>query len=252
MFNKIIICLLSIFFISFVYAKDNDTHKKASLFGKYKNLIQTIKCKKKGNRLKEFTRYNYKAYGYFKGGKWCDNIKGKAGFYSYLAPKWYVWMAQSKKSNKKTTSVNNKYVKLIQKMKCNWHKKFYKQFAEYGFQPKNAWCGKKVKPGFYVYVYPYWYIWKKTNSLNFPKEAKDYKNYEYTYSKLLQIIDCPKDTKEYGPFYEYGKWGWNRNYCGVNTKNGFWVYSHSKWYVWEKREKKVWNEGDKRDDWPPK
>ncbi|MDK9716305.1 MAG: hypothetical protein OEL57_00175 [Trichlorobacter sp.] len=57
----------------------------ASASGKYSELVQVMNCPKDGN-----SYGNFKDYGYWGGGAWCGQ-QGKAGYWVWVAPNWYVW-----------------------------------------------------------------------------------------------------------------------------------------------------------------
>ncbi|MBT9311588.1 hypothetical protein [Leptothoe kymatousa] len=57
--------------------------------GKYSSLLQVIYCP--GD---ESTYGSFDDYGYWGGGPWCGDY-GKAGFWVYSAPNWYVWEVDS-------------------------------------------------------------------------------------------------------------------------------------------------------------
>ncbi len=60
-------------------------------------------------------------------------------------------------------SVNGKYSELIQKVHCPGDRSSYGEFYDWGHWSGTRWCGKSVKPGYWVWVAPDWYIWKKKN-----------------------------------------------------------------------------------------
>ena len=57
----------------------------ASANGKYSRLIQIMTCPNDQAKYGQFTDY-----GYWGGGAWCGQV-GKAGFWVWNAPNWYVW-----------------------------------------------------------------------------------------------------------------------------------------------------------------
>jgi hypothetical protein len=57
----------------------------ASVDSKYSNLIQVLHCPKDKATYGEF-----KDYGHWEGGTWCGQT-GKAGYWVWVAPNWYVW-----------------------------------------------------------------------------------------------------------------------------------------------------------------
>lgn len=240
--------------VALIFTTGKSESHKSSLFGKYRELVTTIDCPLPKTSLKEFEHFGFKEYGFFKGGKWCGTAKAPAGYYVYVSPKWYVWRKESKKKlpPSKLASVNGKYNKLVKKINCPGHSKFYKKFTEYGYQEPWVWCSVKSKPGHYVYVYPDWYIWKDLKKDNIPPAAKDHTEYKYRYSKLLQVIPCGKDEKQYGGHYEYGPYDQGHVYCGLRSRKGFWVYVAPNWYVWKDRKKKDLTSDREYENWPPR
>ncbi len=263
---KLLVLLLVVLLLSFQLIAKGKTEssyllEKASLWGKYDTLVQKIKCPDVTSARIDFWFYGYKDYGYTKGRKFCKGEKSNAGYFTYVKPYWYGWKNLNKKkiNVKKITSVDGKYSKLLQKIKCGGEKKFYKNFTEYGYKPRQfkkkdyvRWCGTFAKPGYYVYLYPHWYIYEKFNSKNkVPKSA--IKDINYTFDELVQIIRCEKDKKNYGEVYHHGYWDQNRYYCNQQmTRKGYWFYVFPNWYIWNKREKRIHDETETYDNWPPK
>ena len=255
--SKIFLCLLlvSMIFSFTLYGVDKN-HEAASLYGKYSGLLKKIHCnKRKGSNLKEFTRFNFKDAGFFKGGNWCGKKKGPAGYYVLHHGDWYVWKKLNNKFNRKrTASIGGKYRKLLKVLNRPLDKSTYKEFIEYGYKPYGLRLGTWAPAGFYVYVYPKWYIWKEiTPQQNIPQNAYQNIDYIYAYSQLLQVIYCPQDKERYGLNYEDTEHdSINNMYCGLHIIKGHWVYSYPNWYVW-KSIKKVedYREIDPNADWPP-
>jgi hypothetical protein len=56
--------------------------------------------------------------------------------------------------------VNGKYAKLLRRLKVPQDKQSYTEFTDYGQYPATDYAGyKNIPEGYWVYVYPYWYIW---------------------------------------------------------------------------------------------
>lgn len=232
-----------------------DQDDKTSLFGTYHELAGTIECPLPKVSVKEFDHFGFKEYGYFKGGNWCKKKKAPPGYYVYVHPTWYVWRKIRKKKLPPLTipSVKGRYEKLVKKIYCPRDRKFYKKFTEYGYHEPWVWCSTKTKPGHYVYVYPYWYVWKKlSQDIKAPPGVVNHRNHKYTYSELLQVIPCAKDEANYGKLYEYGPYDQGHVYCGLRSRKGYWVYSAPDWYVFKDRKKKVYGQDDEYENWPPK
>jgi hypothetical protein len=59
--------------------------------------------------------------------------------------------------------VNGKYRNLLTKVAAPGDRASYKDFSDYGWYSGTAYKGRKKLPqGYWVYVYPYWYIWGET------------------------------------------------------------------------------------------
>ena len=58
-------------------------------------------------------------------------------------------------------SVYGKYRVLLRKIHVPQDTNAYGQFTDYGMYTGNAWAGfNDLPPGYWVYVYPHWYIWR--------------------------------------------------------------------------------------------
>lgn len=82
---------------SFVYGDTRDSAPAAggsdlppqtSASGKYADLLQVMNCPKDQRAYGEFSDY-----GWWGGGPWCGQ-SGKAGYWVWVAPNWYVWASR--------------------------------------------------------------------------------------------------------------------------------------------------------------
>jgi len=65
--------------------------------------------------------------------------------------------------------VNGKYAKLLRKIKVEGDLGGYGKFNDYGFHPACNWGGHNNLPGgYWVYVYPHWYIWGEQKGVAAP------------------------------------------------------------------------------------
>ncbi len=99
---------------------------------------------------------NFHDYGYWKGGSWCGQT-GKAGYWVWLNPNWYVWRYQIPAQ----AHYNHQYSHLKQIVKCPTDAGKYGKRHNYGYWKGGAWCGTTGKSGYWVWVNPYWYVWKQ-------------------------------------------------------------------------------------------
>lgn len=162
--KKLFLALLLALFTLELHALDNNIgDPRASADGKYYNLLQVMECPRDRHSYGE-----YKDYGYWSGGAWCGQ-QGKAGYWVWIAPRWYVWAKKSvsKKSSYGTippkASVDGKYSNLVQKLKCARDRRSYGEYRDYGYWGGGPWCGQNGKAGYWVWVAPYWYVWGVKN-----------------------------------------------------------------------------------------
>jgi hypothetical protein len=58
-------------------------------------------------------------------------------------------------------SVKGKYRVLLRKIHVPQDGQAYGKFTDYGMYTGNSWAGyNNLPPGYWVYVYPHWYIWR--------------------------------------------------------------------------------------------
>ncbi len=73
-----------------------------------------------------------------------------------------------------------------------------------------------------------------TFSLSYQPASAGANDGGHKYKDKLQVVHCPNDRIKYGDFYDYGYWG-NTNYCGQETKPGYWYWANPNWYIWENK-----------------
>jgi hypothetical protein len=62
-------------------------------------------------------------------------------------------------------SVHGKYSTLLRKLKVDQDRAAYSDFNDYGYYPATDYAGYTGIPaGYWVYVYPYWYVWADVNN----------------------------------------------------------------------------------------
>lgn len=70
--------------------KSIDVPAAANATGRYSNLVQILPC-----ATDQATYGKFNDYGYWGGGAWCGQV-GRAGYWVWVAPNWYVWKTQNK------------------------------------------------------------------------------------------------------------------------------------------------------------
>lgn len=69
-------------------------------------------------------------------------------------------------------SVNGKYRMLLRQFKAEQDVKEFQEFKDVGMQQKTEYAGLSDLPkGYWVYVYPYWYIWRDLAATPLPSRA---------------------------------------------------------------------------------
>ena len=130
-----------------------------------------------------------------------------------------------------TASVNGKYQTLLMTVYAPQDKAGYGAFNDWGYSTTTSWAGyTSLPPGYWVYVYPNWYIWKSVSAgggTNLTKASVNGKYYN-----LLRVISVPQDRGSYGDFDDYGYYS-STSYAGYdNIPAGYWVYVYPDWYIW--------------------
>ncbi len=156
--SGVLLCLLGVLFCLPVMAEE--APPEASVNGKYSELIQVLPCPRDGGSYGEF-----RDYGHWGGGAWCGQT-GKAGYWVWVAPNWYVWKhkgARAADGVPHKASANGKYSGLVQVMNCPKDRGSYGKYRDYGWWGGGAWCGQTGKAGYWVWVAPKWYVWSNQN-----------------------------------------------------------------------------------------
>ena len=146
------------------FAGQMEAPPEASVDGKYSVLVQVMPCPQDRGSYGEF-----RDYGWWGGGAWCGQ-QGKAGYWVWVAPNWYIWKQKGRNvtaapatidagAAPRKASHNGKYGSLLQILHCPKDRNSYGEFSDYGWWGGGAWCGQQGKPGYWVWVAPNWYIW---------------------------------------------------------------------------------------------
>ena len=122
---------------------------EASAYDSYHNLLQVLTCPQDRSQYGDF--YDY---GYWGGGAWCGQT-GSAGYWVWVAPDWYIWGDMIPEG----ASAYNQYYDLQQVLYCPSDADQYGEYSNYGYWGGGAWCGETGVAGYWVWVYPNWYVW---------------------------------------------------------------------------------------------
>lgn len=127
-------------------------------------------------------------------------------------------------------SVNGKYMNLLHVIEAPEDKAEYGTFCDWGYWYGDEYAQEtNLTPGFWVYVYPDWYVWEK---LSVEETADAGASAQGKYSMLMHVLFVPEDAHTYGAFYD---WGFSEEYSYAGYDNltpGYWVYAEPNWYVW--------------------
>lgn len=66
----------------------------------------------------------------------------------------------AEKNQADSTSAYGKYSSIIQILNCPADKATYGNYTDYGYWGGGAWCGQTGSAGYWVWVFPNWYVWK--------------------------------------------------------------------------------------------
>lgn len=86
MIRLFIVLLFSLFLP--LSAQAYEVPEAATVGGKYSELMQVLPCPSDARQYG-----NFRDYGYWGGGSWCGQ-QGKAGYWVWVNPNWYVWSSK--------------------------------------------------------------------------------------------------------------------------------------------------------------
>lgn len=155
--------------------------ERASLGGKYVQLLATVEIPEDAGEYGEF-----KDFGYWKGGRYKGRTGLPAGYWVYVAPTWFIWAAEGarqvarpvaplpaeptvtapppepEESLLARASVGGKYSGLIGTFHFPDYHGGKSNFSDSGFWKGGAYRGVKgLPPSYWVYVRPHWYLWER-------------------------------------------------------------------------------------------
>jgi hypothetical protein len=222
-------------------------YTRGSIDGRYRDILKTIYVPKDKEKFGDIYEWGYRgntSYG--------DATYIPKGYWVYAYPYWYVWNKQARDKKKgKTTidekraSVDGKYRDLLKTLSVPRDRYEYGEFYEFGYSDDNEYAGYTDLPrGYWVYVYPTWYIWKNMKGSTgpdhrptagpTPEEKKDPKSAYGRYYSLKKELSSPVDVIKYGNYYDKGYSSGREYGSSGDLPAGYWVYVFPTWYIWEK------------------
>lgn len=199
-----------------------------SVNGKYSKLARKLYFPKDAATYGQFCDFGYSptpVYGQFK-----DLPKG---YWVYAAPFWYIW--ENKDSHKDDTlqraSMNGKYSDLLFRVPSPQSLKDIGKYKDSGYSATRQFGDfNNLPPGYWVYTYPHWYIWRKQGAPLTGAALKASAGCKYY--NLLKKISVPLDQSIYSDYFDEGYWDGSTYGPYMNLPKGFWVYSSPHWYIW--------------------
>jgi len=206
---------------------------KGSVNRKYKTILKTFSApadREIYGELYDWGRRNSTTYG--------RNRNLPTGYWVYSYPNWYIWKAKSGKTESlldyAKASVDGKYETLLKTFPVPSDSDRYGEFHDWGLRTSSTYgMERNIPTGYWVYSYPYWYIWKSKNgeTENPLDSAKASVNGKYR--NLLKTLSVPQDRDGHGEFLESGYADY-KGYAGyTGLPPGYWVYVSPNWYIWE-------------------
>lgn len=138
-----------------IAAEETSNNGDPSVNGKYRSLIQTVSCHQDKAQYGENNDF-----GYWSGTNYCGQAVSP-GWWVYVHPDWHIWRENTRieEPDPMKASVNGRYETLLNKVMCPQDRGQYGEFNEYGQWQGTQYCGQQVTPGWWVYAYPYWFVW---------------------------------------------------------------------------------------------
>jgi len=134
-------------------------------------------------------------------------------------------------------SAGGKYRDLIKSFDCERDRAKYGSYQDHGYYRAIRWCGHDVPAGYWVWVAPRWYVWKRTTKTAAGSKLTPLQRATVggKYKKLLMTLHVPADVAQYGKFHDHSYYAATR-YAGKSVPAGHWVYVAPTWYVFKTKD----------------
>jgi hypothetical protein len=206
---------------------------KASVRGKYDTILKTFSVPADKDRYGDLNDLGYQdraTYGI--------NRNLPAGYWVYAYPYWYIWKTKTDETGASLdygkASVRGKYETILKTFSVTADKDRYGDLYDLGYQDKATYgTNRNLPAGYWVYAYPYWYIWKTKagdtgGTLDYTKASVKGK-----YDTILKTFSVPADRDRYGDLYDLGYQDTKTYGTSRNLPAGYWVYAYPYWYIWK-------------------
>jgi hypothetical protein len=218
---------------------------KGSVNGKYSTILKTFSVPADSDRYGDLYELGYQDTNTYGANK---NIP--AGYWVYSYPYWYVWETKAGETGGGLDygkgSVNGKYSTILKTFSVPADSDRYGDLYELGYQDTNTYgANKNIPAGYWVYAYPYWYVWQNMKGSPgpgpgptpgpTPEDKNDPKSAYGKYYNLQKEISSPVDFVTFGSYYDRG-YSTDSEYGSIrDLPTGYWVYVFPTWYIWEKK-----------------
>jgi hypothetical protein len=141
-------------------------------------------------------------------------------------------------------SFRGKYETILDTFSVPDDKDRYGDLYDLGYQDRTTYgTNRNLPAGYWVYAYPYWYIWEEMKGSHgpgpeptpgpTPEDKNDPTSAYGRYYNLKKEISAPLDVVTYGNYYDKG-YSTDREYGSIrDLPVGYWVYVFPTWYIWE-------------------
>ncbi|GEM_PF-480263 len=205
--------------------------EKASVNGKYSELSNVIDVPDDRGKYGDFYDLGYKKWRKYK-----DHKDLEYGYWVYVYPSWYIWKKKTSDGEGPSydkASVDGKYRGLLKTLNVPNDRYSYRDLYEGGYRTTSSYRGNYNLPkGYWVYLYPYWYIWEKVTG-DGGSTDENRASINNKYSRLLKTVYAPNDRYSFRDLYEWGYRTISSYKESYNLPRGYWVYSFPYWYIWE-------------------
>jgi hypothetical protein len=223
---------------------------RASVDDKYNRLLKTIYAPDDRNRFRDLYEWGYRNNSSYEGNR---NLPG--GYWVYLFPYWYIWESESGSSHhhdkpsidKRGASYNGRYSSLRKTLYIPEDRKKHGDSKEFGYMKNSTYYSySRLPKGYWVYYYPYMYIWGRVERPSYDDERKASINGKY--ENLRETLFVPKDKEKHGKNKDFGHRETRTYYDFKNLPSGYWVYYYPYMYIWGnkrgERPNPPWNDWD--------
>jgi len=212
--------------------------ERASMNGKYSELLEVLDVPEDQTTYGDFYDMGYKTTKSHRG---YSNLP--TGYWVYVSPSWYIWKNRKGAEEPSDTdesrpdpdydagSLDGAYEKILKTLYVPEDRSRYGTEYDWGYRTVTSYRDYSGIPkGYWVYAYPYWYIWKDEAELYTAADERT-ASVNGKYSDLLNVIRVEEDKDTYGTFHDYG-YSSSTTYKEYTLKPGYRVYVYPNWFNW--------------------